>query len=922
LGLAVAAIVGVVLVSASGAATTQAQKVSKTDVSTRAAVVHYLRSIHVNAKHAVIQRGLRNYAGARCPGSAWTCASTKHTVVQIAKPGGQNRFVCRSNKCVVVQISGRKHGVYRAGRQVAAAPTKPTGSTATCVKTGSGATTGSGQTCTITQTGSGPNLAGVYENTQKVSGLVQTAQYAAMINQTSSGSNRNTACVTQNITLDGSAANTNGKPTTASLQAFQTITITQNSPAGPNSAQYAADSTGKCTSQTLTQSQTLSSTITATGPITQNEDTKTTNPSGVATANVVTRIDQNQGASFFGSASGLNTAAFNQTSDQSAVANSTKKAAVTQQQDADVPAQPFSGIVGTINQDSSALSTADVTQTETQCEDAVSSSTTPTTCDKVNQDPPAGVPLSQTQYGPEGFLTLPTTSAGSSRVHAVHKGYGKSQQTGAAPGVHDILTLNQTSKQYADLGNAQQNLVQGDCSSAGGACTTSQLVALNSGTSQDGWTAPSIDQININCPKNQNCTATPPPAPAFVSGPNDPNPSSSAAFHFTDTATGGIHFLCKIDGGTPQTCSSGVAFFQGYGPRTFQVAASDSHGNVSAYVPTSAFSWTNVPPDPTIKASSKPANPEPWGNTDTFQFTDAESPVHFQCTLDGNTTGCDTGSKSYVSLLSGEHTFSVRAYDTTDTYGSINSASYTWWITPPDPTIDSQPTDPDFFGNSDFTFSDQDTSVQYRCKIDSQPAASCSSGSASYSNLDPGSHTFTVTAYGANDSGFTHPNTTPVTYIWTILPLEVSALGGDGSAAGWACEPGGPIGLTLGTDTPNTYAEIDLTDVAGTAIDGLSEPTFTTNNYAAGSPRYYITLDNGQSLWGYPPNAGLNDTDFAWAINNGNSYLPWSAVQSTESGAKVTGASVIADGDQDAGVTDKIGELQFNGTTFNSGTCS
>ncbi len=94
LSLAGAVIAAVALVSASGAATTKAQKVTKINVSTRAAVVHYLRSIHVNPKHAVIQRGLRNYAGAHCPGKHWTCAGTKHTVVQIAKRGGQNRFAC------------------------------------------------------------------------------------------------------------------------------------------------------------------------------------------------------------------------------------------------------------------------------------------------------------------------------------------------------------------------------------------------------------------------------------------------------------------------------------------------------------------------------------------------------------------------------------------------------------------------------------------------------------------------------------------------------------------------------------------------------------------------------------------------------------------------------------------------------------
>src|SRR6059058_2775299 len=91
-----ALLAAVALVSASGAATAKAQKVTRIDVSTRADVIHYLRSIQVNARGAVIERGALNYAGAHCPGARWTCASTRHTVVQIAKQGGQNRFVCKS----------------------------------------------------------------------------------------------------------------------------------------------------------------------------------------------------------------------------------------------------------------------------------------------------------------------------------------------------------------------------------------------------------------------------------------------------------------------------------------------------------------------------------------------------------------------------------------------------------------------------------------------------------------------------------------------------------------------------------------------------------------------------------------------------------------------------------------------------------
>jgi hypothetical protein len=120
LGIAVAIAVGAVLVSASSAAITRAPAAPTIDVSTRAAVSQYLRSIHVNPKHVVIERGSRNYAGARCPGNGWTCASTKRTVVQISKPGGQTRFVCHTSKCTVVQISGVERGVYVAGRPRAA----------------------------------------------------------------------------------------------------------------------------------------------------------------------------------------------------------------------------------------------------------------------------------------------------------------------------------------------------------------------------------------------------------------------------------------------------------------------------------------------------------------------------------------------------------------------------------------------------------------------------------------------------------------------------------------------------------------------------------------------------------------------------------------------------------------------------------
>jgi len=143
------------------------------------------------------------------------------------------------------------------------------------------------------------------------------------------------------------------------------------------------------------------------------------------------------------------------------------------------------------------------------------------------------------------------------------------------------------------------------------------------------------------------------------------------------------------------------------------------------------------------------------------------------------------------------------------------------------------------------------------------------------------------------------------------------AASSDGASAGWSHGKGSPIDLTLGSDSGSTYAMVVLDHLPTTTVADLSEPTFASNNYNAGSPRYYITLNNSDTLWGYPAISGLNGSGMAWVINNGNSYESWSAVQSAEGGATVTGADVIADGDQAPGTTDVVTALTFAGTSFN-----
>jgi hypothetical protein len=382
------------------------------------------------------------------------------------------------------------------------------------------------------------------------------------------------------------------------------------------------------------QSQIQSSTVSATGNITQSM-----NPlvNGTTGGNVSLDIEQNQGSAF-GLATGLNNAKFTQTTNQTAIANAKNGKTVNQTQNAvdgdGTTGSPFSGIVGTINQDSKGLSTATVTQSETQCEDAANTSNSAalTGCSHTS-DAVTGITLNQTQNGPVGLFTPPAKSTG--RVPYYHKGNGKSLQTGAGPNIVDIFNLNQTSAQHADKAGPnttvnQSNIMQGDCASSGngtatgGTCTASQQATLNgttSGTTSDGYAAGSISQLTIKCTNGHgSCTATPPPSPTLTATPpvdlNGDTTATSASFEFTDPAQT-AHFDCTLDTDTVTPCGSpsinndnlldGTKSYSGLtlGPHTLSVTATDSSGNTSNQPPLATFAWTVVPPC-TIGAGNSP----------------------------------------------------------------------------------------------------------------------------------------------------------------------------------------------------------------------------------------------------------------------------------------------------------------------------
>ena len=197
-GIAAISVLAVLPSAAAKSAAPDRGAAQAADLSTVPAIKKYLRSVGVDTRGLVVQRGPRNYAGPNCPGPAWNCTqSTK--VVQVSAlradddddDDGENRFVCR-----------RARG---SGTQTASAPCVITqGASSTNSATCDISTTSSGaaisQTCLITQ-GGNSNTA-----TAKLSALLRGNAPAQEVNQRieilqTGGSAGNNLTATQNARI-------------------------------------------------------------------------------------------------------------------------------------------------------------------------------------------------------------------------------------------------------------------------------------------------------------------------------------------------------------------------------------------------------------------------------------------------------------------------------------------------------------------------------------------------------------------------------------------------------------------------------------------------------------------------------------------------------------------------------------------------
>ena len=219
----------------SAAATLQptAKPAPAPDLSTTPKLKSYLRSLGMNPKGFVIQRGERNYAGPDCPGAAWNC-TTAQKVVQVPAraagdadggTGGENRFVCKPagvgtnramNTCVIVQ------------------PGPNSNNSATCDIETNGTEGEIRQTCFITQNGRRNTAVAKQVATMNASGADQDVFQTISVKQMSSASGGNTLETSQGALLS-SGPDSSADPVTQDVH--QLACVNQDAAGnGPNVA--------------------------------------------------------------------------------------------------------------------------------------------------------------------------------------------------------------------------------------------------------------------------------------------------------------------------------------------------------------------------------------------------------------------------------------------------------------------------------------------------------------------------------------------------------------------------------------------------------------------------------------------------------------------------------------------------------------
>jgi len=264
-----------------------------------------------------------------------------------------------------------------------------------------------------------------------------------------------------------------------------------------------------------------------------------------------------------------------------------------------------------------------------------------------------------------------------------------------------------------------------------------------------------------------------PPQTTITRGPATSTIASTATFAFVSSEANST-FECKLDAGAWARCASPRTYSGvGTGNHLFRVRAIDAAKNVdptparrrwtveAATTPDTTPPQTTIVSGPSAKTTSTAAS---------FAFSSSESNSSFECKLDSGSWSACTTPKSYSSLATGSHQFSVRAIDAAKNVDTT-PATQSWTVeaatpadtTPPQTSITSGPASKTTSTSASFAFSSSEPGSTFECKLDAGAWAACTSPKP-YTGLSASGHQFSVRAIDAARN----TDTTPATQSWTV----------------------------------------------------------------------------------------------------------------------------------------------------------
>lgn len=262
------------------------------------------------------------------------------------------------------------------------------------------------------------------------------------------------------------------------------------------------------------------------------------------------------------------------------------------------------------------------------------------------------------------------------------------------------------------------------------------------------------------------------PVTTIASTPSSLDNDSTPSFTFT-VSGGPATVECRILPDAFAPCTSPYTSTElGDGEHTFEVRATDAHGNVES--PVQSYTWeidTTAPAKPVVTApvgASTTAD-----NTPTISGT-AEPNSSVLIFVDGNPIGPVTANGSgqwtitSATLIDGTHNVTAQATDDAgNTSAPADTVVFTVDTTPPGGTITPKPGTGGGTKPPMYDIETPDGTATIACSVDGAPSAPCSSPYRPEGTFAPGTHTILVT--------FTDPvgniTTRTVTFVIAAAPV-------------------------------------------------------------------------------------------------------------------------------------------------------